>query len=301
VTFPSGRHTSRPDDFCNSFLFDEMDDFDDEGSSYINHFIQPDTIIPDPSGPQTFNRYSYVENRPINFNDPTGHNADCGIGDSICQVKPSNKLLILDRYKYLVHQVKNEKMNDREAFAQLTEYAASLTPNCTECFVNNVGSVVTGVSNSHPSKSVMANREGEYSFDWYYQATRGQRLGQSGYDAIFKDPGTGNNGNQARHFWFYVQAAYHEGDFYAVGGNFYHEFVDKQETKGHSFNDYALGVEGRNLGMYLGLRIIKPSDVGNFIRNTLEPNSGAAGKWEHYERYLNRQAHPRWYDSIQTN
>jgi RHS repeat-associated protein len=44
-------------------------------SPYINRFIQPDTLIPDPSNPQNWNRYSYVGNRPINFNDPTGHTA----------------------------------------------------------------------------------------------------------------------------------------------------------------------------------------------------------------------------------
>jgi RHS repeat-associated protein len=42
-------------------------------SPYLNHFLQPDTIIPDLSNPQSWNRYSYVTNRPVNFNDPTGH------------------------------------------------------------------------------------------------------------------------------------------------------------------------------------------------------------------------------------
>ncbi|MCA9933753.1 MAG: hypothetical protein KC415_07515 [Anaerolineales bacterium] len=41
----------------------------------IGRFISPDTIIPDPADPQSFNRYAYVENRVMNFNDPTGH---CG-------------------------------------------------------------------------------------------------------------------------------------------------------------------------------------------------------------------------------
>ena len=35
--------------------------------------MQPDTIIPELSNPQSWNRYSYVTNRPVNFNDPTGH------------------------------------------------------------------------------------------------------------------------------------------------------------------------------------------------------------------------------------
>jgi hypothetical protein len=42
-------------------------------SPYINRFLQPDTIIPGLANPQSWNRYSYVTNRPINFNDPTGH------------------------------------------------------------------------------------------------------------------------------------------------------------------------------------------------------------------------------------
>lgn len=42
-------------------------------SSYTNHFLQPDTLIPNPSNPQAWNRYSYVGNNPIRFNDPTGH------------------------------------------------------------------------------------------------------------------------------------------------------------------------------------------------------------------------------------
>lgn len=42
-------------------------------SPYLNHFIQPDTLIPDPSNPQAYNRFGYVQNSPINFNDPTGH------------------------------------------------------------------------------------------------------------------------------------------------------------------------------------------------------------------------------------
>jgi RHS repeat-associated protein len=45
----------------------------------LGRFIQPDSIIPAPSNPQAWNRFSYVTNRPVNFNDPTGH---CGEGST---------------------------------------------------------------------------------------------------------------------------------------------------------------------------------------------------------------------------
>ena len=39
----------------------------------LGRFIQPDTIVPDPFNPQSLNRYSYTDNNPINYTDPTGH------------------------------------------------------------------------------------------------------------------------------------------------------------------------------------------------------------------------------------
>jgi RHS repeat-associated protein len=40
-------------------------------SPTLGRFLQPDTVTPD--GPQGLNRYSYVMNNPVNFNDPTGN------------------------------------------------------------------------------------------------------------------------------------------------------------------------------------------------------------------------------------
>jgi hypothetical protein len=42
-------------------------------SPALGRFIQPDTLIPDAANPQDWNRFSYVQNNPIQYNDPTGH------------------------------------------------------------------------------------------------------------------------------------------------------------------------------------------------------------------------------------
>jgi hypothetical protein len=55
---------------------------------YINRFISADTIVPDPTNPQSYNRYSYTRNNPVNFTDPTGHR-ECGTAyDPACTPPP---------------------------------------------------------------------------------------------------------------------------------------------------------------------------------------------------------------------
>jgi RHS repeat-associated protein len=42
-------------------------------SPTLGRFLQPDTIMQDMGNPQSWNRYSYVKNNPILYNDPSGH------------------------------------------------------------------------------------------------------------------------------------------------------------------------------------------------------------------------------------
>jgi RHS repeat-associated protein len=44
---------------------------------YLNRWIQPDPIIPDPEESHSIDRYAYVKNNPIRYNDPSGHDVEC--------------------------------------------------------------------------------------------------------------------------------------------------------------------------------------------------------------------------------
>jgi hypothetical protein len=47
----------------------------------LGRFLQPDSIVPSPTDPQSLNRYSYVRNNPLNLIDPSGHD-DSWWGDA---------------------------------------------------------------------------------------------------------------------------------------------------------------------------------------------------------------------------
>ncbi len=49
-----------------------------EFSPILGRFLSADTIVPNPGNPNSFNRYSYVENAPLSRIDPSGH-GDCNV------------------------------------------------------------------------------------------------------------------------------------------------------------------------------------------------------------------------------
>jgi len=55
--------------------------------------LQPDTLIPDQTNPQAWNRYSYVVNRPTVLADPSGHTYLCGAS---CEAEDEQQQYSLD-------------------------------------------------------------------------------------------------------------------------------------------------------------------------------------------------------------
>ena len=48
----------------------------------LGRFTSADTMIPSTQGTQAWDRYVYANNNPVRYNDPTGHNTECGLGES---------------------------------------------------------------------------------------------------------------------------------------------------------------------------------------------------------------------------
>ena len=62
----------------------------------LGRFVQADSIIPNPRHPLSFDRFAYVQNNPIKYTDPSGHNLNCGVpgsaatDDDCAEAHPNN-------------------------------------------------------------------------------------------------------------------------------------------------------------------------------------------------------------------
>jgi RHS repeat-associated protein len=61
----------------------------------IGRFVSADSIVPRPGNPQSLNRYSYTNNRPLNLVDPSGHCGKTPTGQQICDSSSSTASVAL--------------------------------------------------------------------------------------------------------------------------------------------------------------------------------------------------------------
>lgn len=66
---PSHRYTDQVADSGTGLLYYRSRYYDPQ----LGRFTQPDSVIPGEFNPQAYNRYTYVFNNPLRYNDPTGH------------------------------------------------------------------------------------------------------------------------------------------------------------------------------------------------------------------------------------
>ena len=79
VSYTNGR-----DGECGTTFTGQYSNVSDFGLMYYNarfydpllsRFTSADTLIPEPGNPQSWDRYSYVNNSPLMYTDPSGHQA----------------------------------------------------------------------------------------------------------------------------------------------------------------------------------------------------------------------------------
>jgi RHS repeat-associated protein len=268
-------------------------------SPYLNRFIQPDTIVPEPGNPQALNRYSYAYNNPINLTDPSGHEP-CDDGSSgSCQSGGrythgrTRQGLVRSQARAVYIEVATGRLEPVEGYALIAERAWSLSGGNRDEFMRMMTLTLVGVDPDQgaPSWAILEIlRTGRgVSTDERFAGLNllpyadGIREGTSelgDWDPAIFD----RSANQAYHHWFYVAVAYYEGNLMSLTVNWAHddplgarvaESLFGLSTAVPSQEDYELGVRGAYLGTGMrtgcasamaGCQIPNP---GTLIRNTL--------------------------------
>lgn len=255
----------------------------------VGRFISPDSIVPEPGNPQSFNRYSYSYNRPVKYTDPSGHcgaevvasNDDPTVGyDEVaaCLQLRSELESILGHpvlgIWYLwqmraMHQGGFALVNEgmvlkahmdqamrRGVLKHLTEYWAGTEITSLEISARVVefGSIIG--ANIEDLIAVLSGHVGtgidglSYSEEGRH-ATISTLSGRTGNSGFNPIYADPNLGNnQVHHTWYWIQVAYYRSDIIAYAGNYYHERIQRNE-RGQSQQDYDAGLWGIDVGSRL--------------------------------------------------
>ena len=217
---------------------------------------------------------------------------ECGITKDDEEWTERRKDAILRRAFMLQKAARSGGISDLEGAARLTEYVASM-PNSD--FVNDVGMIFTGITSTYPGIDFLQGNQDPR----YVESLKDEAIfGQTGYAPVFQDPVTVEKGNnQSRHFWFYVQLSYQRGAIgsgYATLINRAHEtfLFPPNRASGASYQDYAVGQVGVELGQKLYSGELSPEQVGDYMRENLSVGSDTAQLWQKrmYNSYLIQQA-----------
>jgi RHS repeat-associated protein len=230
----------------------------------IGRFVQPDSIVPSPANPQSWNRFSYTQNNPVRYSDPSGHKACGGVDEyGNCDDEEENLNRLLD---YVEDDIVNNhgKLKDKYpsslgAMKKIVNKAAHIYGNDWDGFLNSLSYVFLGV-NEHGASTMWDAHRAEGFSGYTFTAT--------GFNSNFWD-----DDNQVRHFWAaFATAANPNGDnpFGSISagiGNDIHDVVEdwigRDDT---TVKDFALSITAIDIAQDVGKEDIRyPSDLASVL------------------------------------
>jgi RHS repeat-associated protein len=144
-------------------------------SPALGRFIQPDTIVPNAANPQSWNRYSYVRNNPIRYNDPSGHKEACDDPETCKVQREYRKLGAVDFWKKRIKDKFGIEMKD----SSNRSWSATnlITANNALSMINdklngNLKTMVGGTTFTMESQAQCTDKDGKKS-DCYHGLTTG--------------------------------------------------------------------------------------------------------------------------------
>ncbi len=212
-------------------------------------------------------------NRPVNFNDPTGHKPACDNGEwDGCQHIADSFKDDFDEFLSKATKIaKNKGKKDTlEAMARIVESAAEIFDGNWGEMMRALNLVFLGTTHTGPGTLQEAERFGNAS-----NLPKDIYLGGYFLDAGFKKEYQ-DGANQIGHVWgFIANSTVLTGISYEKNGaitnskmaNIYHEFT--HPFTGGSRQDFMLSLAGIEIGKQISNGTISPYELGDVLRTNL--------------------------------
>jgi RHS repeat-associated protein len=262
--------------------------------SAIGRFLQPDSIVPEIFNPLGLDRYQYSRNNPINYNDPTGHMSREDDG------KGADREGILHSYATDILYALGGR-DDLEALAQIVDKAYDLY-NTYDQMIPAISGVILGIKESNTYtvwnaafKNTGCAGVGRDPQDCGQNSAEkgGRAFGDTGFHQDFQD-----GHNQLFHAWAYISTTmatddgiWGSGSIVSTLANIVHEVIWQEPLS--SWQDYALGTAGMDIGGAAKMGAISSPFLGSYIRVALGPNGGGSSG---YTSFLNSFAPLPWFN-----